>query len=57
MATDKTYPQIGIRVSEDEKALIEEEARSEHLSVSSFIRSNILKLVHRRRAERQPQAA
>ncbi len=57
MATDKTYPQIGVRVSEDEKALIEEEAKLDRRPMSSLIKSIVIPELQRRRAERQPQAA
>ena len=57
MATDKTYPQIGVRVSEEEKTLIEEEAKLDRRPVSSLIKSIVIPELHRRRAERQPQAA
>ncbi len=48
---------IGFHVTDDQYEAINHEAELEHESMASFVRRNILKLVERRQAERQPQAA
>ena len=51
METSKTYPQIGVRVSAEEKAEIEAAARREDRPVSNFIRNIVLR--HIRDANKQ----
>lgn len=48
---------IGLHVTDAQYRAISEEAEREHESTASFVRRNILKLVERRKAERQPQPA
>ena len=50
-------PTIGVSLTANEKALIEEEARHEGRSVSNFVRFVVMRYVQSRRAERQPQPA
>ena len=56
MADNVTYNQIGVRVSQDERELIEAEAEREHLSMSSLVRSIVLKEITARMKDRKVEA-
>lgn len=52
---ETTYPRIFLRISEEDKELIAQEAEHDRLTVSSFIRTVVVKEALRRRQQRERQ--
>lgn len=52
MATDNTYAQIGVRVSPEEKELIDSIAAEDRRSTSGYVRMAVLEKIEREHADR-----